>query len=84
MASHAVRSRPIEKPSARQRRTTRGDTVSAMLTFALVLSIFCVGLVIILILFDWGAAAGIAVLTMALVLLALGVLFVATSEGGRR
>jgi hypothetical protein len=68
----------------RYRRHGRGDTLSAMLTFALALALFFNALIIVSILFDWGTAAGVAVLTMALVLLALGGLFVATAGGGRR
>ena len=67
-----------------QRRNQRGDTVSYLLTVAFVMTLFLVGLAVVLILFGWGTAAGAVLLTMVIVLLALAGLFVATGGGGRR
>ncbi len=72
----------VDTPAYRQ--NPRGDTVSYLLTVAFVLSLFLVGLVVVLILFGWGEAAGLVVLTMLVVLLALGALFVISGNEARR
>ena len=70
--------------AAGHRHDPRGDTVSYLLTVAFVLSLFLVGLIIVLILFGWGEAAGMVVLTMLVVLLALGALLVTSGNTARR
>ena len=70
--------------TAGYRQNPRGDTVSYLLTVAFVMSLFLVGLVVVLILFGWGEAAGMVVLTMVVVLLALGALFVISGNEARR
>ena len=61
--------------AAPQRRHRRGDTVSYLLTVAFVMTLFLVGLAVVLILFGWGTAAGAVLLTMVIVLLVLAGLF---------
>ena len=81
MAQSQTRPRVV---AVHQRHDQRGDTVSYLLTVAFVMTLFLVGLAVVLILFGWGAAAGAVILTMVLVLLTLAGLFVATGGGGRR
>ena len=84
MASRVVRSRPVVTARVQRRRDGRGDTMSYVLTVAFVLSLWLVGLAVIFFVLGNTAIVGAIVLTMLLVLLALGALFVASGNSSRR